>query len=152
MSRWEAKARLRPDWRGILWDLLLYVPTVGFLLLFGLRFWFSGGDDQWLAYPLLFLATFFFLAGAHRVAHRLLLAPGAPVAIDINRERVKLSLKSGDTVALVRDVRFYPDYAGRSFGLSGLDGTGERRQFVIHRAQLGEDWDRIVRALERFRA
>ncbi len=147
----EIKAALAPDKRGVIWDLLLYVPTVSFLWLYGLRFWYAG-TQQWLGYLLMFLGTFFLLAGAHRIAGRLLLTAKSPVAIEITKKAVRLHLKSGEVLSLLRDVRFYPDTADRSFGLSGIDGTGERHQFVIHRNQLGDNWEAVKHALSPFRA
>ena len=147
----EIRAELAPDRRGIVWDLLLYVPTVGFLWLYGLRFWYAG-EKTWLGYALLFLGFFFLFAGAHRIAGRLLLTGTSPVAIEVTKRAVKVRLKAGETISLLRDVRFYPDAADRSFGLSGIDGTGRRHQFVIHRNQLGEQWEAVKKALEPFRA
>jgi hypothetical protein len=35
----------------------------------------------------------------------------------------------------VKNLRYYADYAGKSFGISGLDGAGKQMQFVFHRGQ-----------------
>ncbi len=148
----EVRVELRPDRQGVWWDLALYVPTVGFLLLWGLKLWYAGGDDVWIGYLLLFLGCFFFFAGSTRILRRLLLAPDAPVELDVNRERIRLTLKNGLKVLLVRDVRFHADMADKSFALTGLDGEGAKREFVFHRGQFaGEEWTRVRKTLERYR-
>jgi len=126
------------DRRGMMWDLLLYVPTVIALALIGAKLWFSA-DRTW-AYLLFFMACFFFITGANRILmSRLMLMPRAPVGLAIGRDSVALKMRNGETCALVKDVRFFSDYAGRSFGLSGLEGGGQRRQFVFHRGQFADD-------------
>jgi len=126
------------DRRGMTWDLLLYVPTVIALLSIGIKLWF-GPEQNW-AYILFFMATFFFLSGANRIlGGRLILLPGAPAAIEIGKQQVTLILKSGQRVDLVKDVRYFSDYAGKSFGLSGMDTSGKKRQFVLYRGQFASD-------------
>ncbi len=153
MARRDAiEVELKPDRKGVWWDLALYVPTVLFLLLWGLKLWFAGGDDIWIAYGLLFLGFFFFFAGSTRIMRRLLLSPDAPVWLDINRDRVKLRLKKGEEVLLMRELRFFSDYAGKSFALTGLDAAGGKRQFIFHRDQFEPDeWERVVALLERYK-
>ncbi len=150
--RWdEASCSLHPDRSGMVWDLLLYVPTVGFLLLWGLRLWYAGGDQLYIGYGLMFLGFFFLMVGGNRILRRLLLTPNSPLAIDVNRERVRLKLKNGDTVSLVKDVRFFGDYAGKSFAVTGVDGMGVKQQFVFHRKQFDEsDAELLLKALERY--
>ena len=126
---------LRPDTRGSLWDLALYVPTVGFLGYYGLTLWYAGGHATW-AYALWFLACFFLIVGAGRILRRLLVLPGAAVALRIDKRRaVHVILKGGEEIKLVQDVRYFKDYAGRSFGLSGADASGKKWQYVFHRGQ-----------------
>ncbi len=121
----------------MVWDLLLYVPTVIALFSIGMKLWFS--PNQTWAYVLLFMATFFFLVGANRIlGSRLLLLSSSPVSLEASRQQVVVELKNGERVALVKDVRYYPDYAGKSFGLSGMDPSGKRRQFVFHRGQFSD--------------
>lgn len=121
----------------MIWDLLLYVPTVIFLFATGAKLWF--GTSQSWAYLLFFMGFFFTFAGANRVlSGRLMLLPSSPLSLDCDRERVTVGLRSGESVDLVKDVRFYPDYAGKSFGLSGMDLSGKRRQYVFHRGQFGD--------------
>jgi hypothetical protein len=36
---------------------------------------------------------------------------------------------------MMKDVRYYPDYSGKSFGLSGMDLAGKRYQYVFHKGQ-----------------
>ena len=106
----------------MIWDLLLYVPTVAALALISFKLWFSG--NKGFAYLLCFMASFFFIVGLNRIPR----APAAPPA----------NLRNGGRVDLAKEVRFYPDYAGKSFGLSGMDLSGKRRQFVFHRGQFAD--------------
>ena len=116
------------------WDLLLYVPTVIALLSIGAKLWY--GPDQTWAYLLFFMASFFFFTGANRIlGGRMMLLPGAPTAIEVGKQQVSLMLKSGQQVDLVKNVRYFADYAGKSFGLAGMDVNGRKRQFVLHRGQ-----------------
>ncbi len=122
------------DKKGMYWDLALYVPTVVALLSIGVQFWYSGNHN--LAYLLVFASTFFFLIGFNRIAGtRLMLLPNSPLALEIGRQGVKLTLRSGECVDLIKQVRFFSDYAGKSFGLTGMDASGKTRQYVIHRGQ-----------------
>lgn len=126
------------DRRGMLWDLTLYVPTVVFLLSIGAKLWF-GPNQNW-AYLLFFMASFFFITGANRIlGGRLMVLPNAPTAVEVGKQRVGLTLKSGERVNLVKNVRFFSDYAGKSFGLAGMDGDGKKRQFVLHKGQFADD-------------
>jgi hypothetical protein len=129
-----ARFDLRQDRKGMIWDLLLYVPTVTALLSLSAKFWY--GKDTNLAYLLAFLGSFFFIAGASRILKtRLMLLPSAPVAIEIDSQIARLVLRSGKSVELAKGVRYYSDYAGRTFGLAGLDSTGQQRQFIFHKGQ-----------------
>ncbi len=132
------RCNLVPDKKGMMWDLLLYVPTVFFLALISTKFWYEGNRD--ISYLLAFLASFFFLAGSNRILKTRLMAVGsAPVSIDAEADFVKISLKSGQDVVLLKQIRRYGDYAGKSFGVSGLDGKGNRQQFVFHKAQFAAE-------------
>jgi len=129
---------LRQDRKGMVWDLLLYVPTVIALLSMAAKFYF--GDDVNLSYLLLFLGSYFFIAGANRVLKtRLMVWPSAPVAIEVDKQKVGFALRNGKRLEILKDLRYYPDYAGRSFGLSGMDGQGRRMQFVFHKGQFADD-------------
>jgi hypothetical protein len=144
---------LRPDMRGTLWDLALYIPTVGFLGYYGLTFWYAGGHAAW-AYTLWFLACFFVIVGGGRILRRLLVLPGAAVALQVDRKRaVHVVLKGGQVAKLVQDVRYFKDYAGRSFGLSGSDADGKKWQYVFHRGQFEGDvqFSRLNAELDVFR-
>lgn len=122
----------------MVWDLLLYVPTVGVLFMIGLRLWF-GPEQNW-AYLLFFMACFFLFAGANRIlSSRMMLLPTSPRVLEVGKDSISLELKGGERVELVKEVRFFPDYAGKSFGLSGMDLSGKRRQFVFHRGQFPDD-------------
>ena len=128
---------LVPDKRGLVWDLLLYIPTVTALALISVNLWYS--PNQTWAYLLVFLASFFFVAGLNRVLGRMLLLPTAPVALSVEKNGVQLTLRNGSQVDLVKDVRFFSDYAGKSFGLTGMDLSGKKRQFVFHRGQFPDE-------------
>ncbi|MEJ1958818.1 MAG: hypothetical protein WDM70_04680 [Nitrosomonadales bacterium] len=131
---------LLQDRKGMMWDLLLYIPTVVALSSMAAKFWY--GDDPNLAYLLVFLASFFFIAGANRVLKtRLMILPSAPVAIEIDKMLASLMLRNGKRVELVKELKFYSDYAGRTFGLTGADQTGQRLQFVFHKGQFSSDQD-----------
>ena len=131
------RCELVRDRRGGLWDALLYVPTVIGLASVAMMFWYQGNHP--LAYLMLFLASFFLLQGTHRILGRLLLLSSAPVALDISKQRVVLELRGGTRVELVKDVRYFADFAGKSFGLTGMDLNGARKQFVVHRGQFQDN-------------
>lgn len=118
----------------MVWDLLLYVPTVVALGSIAASFWY--GDNQNMAYLFFFLTCFFFIAGFNRVLKtRLMLLPSAPVGMKVGEQSLGLLQKNGVQVDLVKNLRYYPDYSGKSFGISGLDGAGKQMQFVIHKGQ-----------------
>jgi hypothetical protein len=126
------------DKRGMVWDLLLYVPTVTALLGLSANFWFS--EQLEYAYGLLFLGCFFLFVGANRILKtRLMILPSAPIAIEIGGQTVGFALRSGQRVEILKDMRYYPEYSGKTFGLSGMDGTGKQLQFVFHKGQFADD-------------
>ena len=125
--------RLIQDRRGVIWDILLYLPTVGALLLVALWLWY-GSNSPW-SYGLVFLGSFFFIVGLNRVLSRMMLLPTSPVAIDVDKQAIYLNLRNTQRVALIKEVRFYPDFSGKSFGLSGMDMAGKRHQYVFHSGQ-----------------
>ena len=126
--------RFVKDRNGMVWDLMLYIPTVFALGSIAGSFWY--GDDHSMGYLFFFLACFFFIAGFNRVMKtRLMLLPSAPVSLEIGEQNLGLVQKNGIQVNLVKNLRYYPDYSGKSFGISGLDGTGKQLQFVIHKGQ-----------------
>ncbi len=138
--------------RGVIWDAALYIPTVSILAFYGLTFWYSGKHLPW-AYLLWFMACFFAVAGTTRILRRLLVLAGAPMRLDVDRKRnVVVHLKGGQEVSLTRDVRYFKDYAGRSFGLSGMDRNGKKWQFVFHRGQFENEsgYARLNKVLEAF--
>lgn len=143
------RCNLVPDKKGMLWDLLLYIPTVFFLALIATKFWYDGNRN--FSYLLVFLASFFFLAGSNRILKTRLMAVGsAPVSIDAEKDFVRITLKSGQDIVLLKQIRRYGDYAGKSFGLSALDGKGNRQQFVFHRAQFAaeQEYDALQKELD----
>ena len=122
------------DRRGVIWDLLLYVPTVVALASIGASFWFRA--DHNMGYLLFFLSCFFFFAGFNRIFKtRLMLLPSAPVSLRIGEQFASFLQRNGTQVDMMKNIRYYPDYAGKSFGISGLDGTGKQLQFVFHKGQ-----------------
>jgi len=141
---------LGQDRKGIVWDLLMYIPTVTGLGIGAAMFWHR--QNQGLAYLLFFLACFFFYQGGHRALGRLLILPRSPVEIDVSKQRVRLKLRNGDFIELVKDVRYFSDHAGKSFGLTGMDMAGSKRQYVFHRGQFVADgaFERIGKLLKVF--
>ncbi len=126
--------KLTPDRRGAAWDSLLYLPVVILLGAYSLVLWHQ--NNQAFAYLLMFLASFMAFIGANRIlSGRLMLLPSAPVALSVSKQHVSVRLRNNDQVALVKEVRFFSDYAGKSFGLTGIDMSGKKRQYVFHRGQ-----------------
>jgi len=143
----EVQCELKADKSGVIWDLILYVPTVGFLLLIGLRYWFSP-DSELMGEGLMFLGFFFFIVAANRISRRLLLMPSSPVGLDIRKEHIAMLLKNGEKRLLMRDIRFFSDKAGKSFGLTGMDERGSKQQYVFHKGQFDEEsFDKVCKAL-----
>ena len=125
---------LVPDRRGMYWDLLLYIPTLIALTSVAIQLWYSGNQN--FTYLLVFLTTFIFLTAFNRIAKtRLMLLPSAAVAFSVSKQGVDLRLRNGDEITLAKDIRFFSDMAGKSFGLSGVDLSGKRQQFVFHKGQ-----------------
>jgi len=124
---------LMQDRKGVTWDALMYIPTVTGLGAGAFIFWYQ--PNHALAYLLFFLACFFFYQGLHRILSRLMLLPNTPVVLDVNKQRVRLELRNGTVVELIKNVRYFSDYAGKSFGLTGLDTSGVKRQYVFHKGQ-----------------
>jgi len=125
--------KLSKDSKGVTWDVLMYVPTVSGLGIGALMFWYD--KNQGLAYLLFFLACFFFYQGVHRVLGRMLVLPQSPVSLDVSRQRVSLALRNGEVIELIKSVRYFSDHAGKSFGLTGMDMMGSKRQYVFHKGQ-----------------
>ena len=122
------------DHKGMIWDLLLYVPTVAALASIAASFWY--GDDHNMGYLFFFLTCFFFIVGFNRIFKtRLMLLPSAPVCITVSGQSLGLVQRNGTQVNLVKNLRYYSDYAGKTFGISGLDGAGRQLQFVFHKGQ-----------------
>lgn len=146
----QERYTLVQDKRGMVWDLLMYVPTVAGLGVGAFIFWYK--PNHALAYLLFFLACFFFYQGLNRVLGRLVLLPSAPVALDVSKRRVLLELRNGEKVELVKNVRYFTDYAGKSFGLSGMDAAGAKRQYVFHKGQFSDesDYQKLGSALKVF--
>ena len=53
----------------------------------------------------------------------------------MGEQSLGLVQRNGVQVDLVKNLRYYADYAGKSFGISGLDGAGKQLQFVFHSGQ-----------------
>lgn len=122
------------DRKGVIWDLMLYIPTVIALASIATSFWYS--DDHNMGYLFFFLTCFFFIAGVNRIFKtRLMLLPSSPVSMRVGDQNIELLLKNGSQLNMVKNLRYYSDYAGKSFGVSGLDGTGKQLQFVFLKGQ-----------------
>jgi hypothetical protein len=148
----EARFEFVKDRNGMIWDLLLYIPTVAALGSIAAGFWY--GDNQNMGYLFFFLTCFFFIAGFNRVLKtRLMLLPSAPVSLKIGEQNLGLLLRNGIRVDLVKNLRYYPDYSGKSFGISGLDGSGKQLQFVFHKGQFPElaQFESALSLLKRYR-
>jgi len=131
---------LAADSRGATWDTLLYVPVVLLLGSYAAKSWYGG--DQNIAYLLVFLASFIFLIGANRIlGTRLMVLPNSPRTLELAKKSVAVIVKGGERIELVKDLRYFPDYAGKSFGLAGMDLSGKKRQFVFHRGQFAQEAD-----------
>ena len=72
---------------------------------------------------------------------RLVLLPNAPVVLDVSKQRVLLELRNGKRIELVKNLRYFSDYAGKSFALTGMDTSGAKRQFVFHKGQFADQND-----------
>lgn len=130
----ETEYTLHQDRKGMMWDLLLYIPTLIALVLVASKLWYGGNER--FSYILVFLTTFIFLIAFNRIAKsRMMLLPSAPVKFSVSKKGVTLTLKSGNVIELVKDVRFFTDMAGKSFGLTGIDLSGSKQQFVFHKGQ-----------------
>ena len=141
---------LMQDRKGVTWDGLMYVPTVLGLGTGAFMFWYD--QNQGLSYLLFFLSCFFFYQGVHRVLGRLMLLPQSPVSLEVSKQRVSMILRNGETIELVKNLRYYSDHAGKSFGLTGMDMMGAKRQYVFHRGQFsdGAAYGKIGDALKVF--
>ncbi len=134
----EKRCVLHQDKNGMWWDLALYVPTVVFLLSIAFKLWYSSNQD-W-TYILLFAATYFFIAGVNRILKvRLMILPTSPIVFDVNKQRILLELRGKDKVELVKNVRYYADFVGKSFAISGMDLLGRKKQYVFSRGQFADD-------------
>lgn len=134
MMRFE----LMQDKKGMVWDLLLYVPTVTALFGLAANFWYQ--DNANLCYVLLFLGCYFVMVGANRILKtRMMIWPTAPIMIEVDKDKVGFALRNGAHLEILKELRYYPDYSGKTFGLSGMDGTGKRLQFVFHKGQFADD-------------
>lgn len=136
MAKKQYQVLLVQDKHGMYWDLALYVPTVIFLVSIALKMWYTA-DKNW-SYLLMFMATFFLMAGSKRIKSRMMLAGSSPISIDADKQRIICGLRSGDQVELVKTVRYFPDFAGKSFAITGLDLNGKKCQYVFHRGQFAD--------------
>ncbi|KXW55572.1 hypothetical protein FV185_13400 [Ferrovum sp. PN-J185] len=139
---------LHQDKQGLIWDLMLYIPTVAALLGLSASFWFQ--NNPYLSYLLLFLGSFFAIAGTNRILKtRLMILPKSPIALEVNLDGkwVNIKLRSGQSIELIKQVKFFRDLSGKSVGLSGIDGTGRLQQFVFHKGQfiLEKEYDALTK-------
>ncbi len=145
MTLKNARYNLHQDRTGMYWDLLLYVPTVGALSTVALFSWYNHNTS--LAYLMVFLASFFLIAGANRILKtRLMILGSAPVSLEIRNNEVTITLKNHKTIDLLKEVRLYSDLSGKTFGLSGLNAQGMKEQFIFHRGQfaLNQEFEGII--------
>lgn len=134
----KSRFELVKDKKGAAWDFALYVPTVIALISVATKLWYS--DNQNFTYIIVFLTTFIALIGFNRIAKsRLMLIGSSPIAVDVGRNSVNIELRSGSRTELVKEVRFFSDFAGKSFGLTGIDLTGKKASFVFHKGQFESD-------------
>jgi hypothetical protein len=123
-----------PDRKGMLWDLMLYIPTVVALASISATLWYD--SERNASYLFFFLTCFFAIAGFNRVFKtRLMLLPSSVVSLSIADRGLSLLQKDGTEISLMKSFKYFPDYAGRSFGVSGMDGSGRQLQFVFHKGQ-----------------
>ncbi len=126
------------DKKGMVWDLLLYVPTVIALFSIGVQLWF-GPEQNW-SYLLVFLGFLFLFIGANRILKtRLMLLPTAVVALEIGKDRITMFLRNGNEVVLVKDLKFFSEIGGKTFALTGMDGTGKKQQSIFHLGQFQDE-------------
>src|SRR3569832_1736143 len=96
-----ARYEFSQDRKGMLWDLALYIPTVGALFSIAAKMWY-GANHSW-AYLLVFLGTYILLVDANRVLKtRLLILPTAPVALEIAKNQVRVQQQKNKTNDLVK--------------------------------------------------
>ncbi|MDH5256929.1 MAG: hypothetical protein OEX07_02945 [Gammaproteobacteria bacterium] len=133
----QSDFKLVEDKNGLVWDLVLYVPTLIALAILSSKYWY-GGDEE-ISYVLVFLTTFIFLIAFNRIFKtRLMILPSSPVSFSVSKNGVSVVLKNGESVELVKEVRFFTDMAGKSFGLAGVDLEGAKKQFVFHKGQFAD--------------
>lgn len=143
------KFELVADRQGMLWDLLLYVPTVIALASFSAILWY--GNQRNAGYLFFFLTCIFFIAGFNRIfKSRLMLLPASPVVLIVGQQSLGLVQKNGDQLNLVKNLKFFSDFAGKSFGISGQDGAGKQWQFVFNSGQFGTK-EKFVSAQDAFK-
>ncbi|MDE2423095.1 MAG: hypothetical protein KGN31_02670 [Betaproteobacteria bacterium] len=127
---------LQKDKQGLIWDLMLYIPTVVALIGLSASFWYQ--HNPYLSYLLLFLGSFFAIAGTNRILKtRLMFLSSSPISLEVSPAGnwASVKLKSGQSVELIKQVKFFKDLSGKSVGLSGTDGSGRLQQFVFHKGQ-----------------
>ncbi len=129
---------LQPDTKGAAWDAILYIPVVGILIMMALQFWY--GQYQYVSYILIFSASYITLIGINRVfKSRLMVGSAAPKWLELSKKNVIVATNGGEKIELVNELRYFPDYAGKSFGLAGVDMAGKKRQFVFHKGQFAQE-------------
>lgn len=136
---------LKQDQRGLFWDLLLYVPTVTALAGFATSSWYGGND--YLAYLLSFMASFFFFAGSNRILKtRLMWLPSSPVKIEADPQAplVRLTQKNGQQLEMMKNIKIHKEVSGRSLGLTGLSEAGKQLQFIFHKGQFELERDYLT--------
>lgn len=125
---------LVPDSKGMIWDLILYIPTIIALASISASLWYS--NEHTTSYVFFFLTCFFLIAGYKRVFDtRLMLFASSPMRLDVGDEGLTVIRKEGNQVALLTTLKYFPDYAGKSFAISGMDDIGKQHQYILHRGR-----------------
>ena len=134
----EKKYTLTPDKQGMMWDSVLYVTIIFFLYMSAAKMWYTTYKD-W-SYLLVFLGTLFIFIAVNRIVRqRMMLFPNSAIGLELGKDKVVLSLRSGKVASLVKDVRFFSAYTGKAFAVTGVDMEGNKQQHVFHKGQFESD-------------
>ncbi|MDX8379412.1 MAG: hypothetical protein R8K48_05115 [Gallionella sp.] len=137
---------LVPDSKGMVWDLTLYIPTIIALASISASLWYS--NDHTTSYVFFFLTCFFSIAGYKRVFDtRLMLFASSPMRLEVGDDGLTVISNNGNQVALRTTLKYFPDYGGKSFAISGQDEITKQHQYIFHRGRF-ESPDRFKVAQE----
>jgi len=68
----------------------------------------------------------------------MMLTGSSPISIDADKQRIICGLRNGGQVELVKELRYFPDFTGKSFAITGLDLNGKKCQYIFHRGQFAD--------------